>query len=388
MRKLNKLELLGFIIAFAVLFSVIGITFLEYINSNGIDNESNTYIDESKNKIAVVVKKDGIYDTSKIREELSSFLDSIKSDLDIDNIGVCRADVDSLDDLDQIVENLYYEDDVGYIILVGRNLAWEGDGWKELQSDIQSAFWHVNDELCYLEEREPDEQGKPLGSSEIRNIAISWIMAPDICFNDKSSDEINDMKKEIVSSVISTYTSYHNNPRETLNQFNQSCLYIYMSDALITFYNREFDNRYQFNWILVINTQYDKVWEEMQKKHLILDYFVHGTSRTLMINQSESEAFTTVEDYANFIEENGIPALFVNAGACESKVFQYDCPITKSGIYYCWPQVNICNGVWAYYSMLSPACKALSTTSPFIGHVLRHYQTQTIVFGDITAHMI
>jgi len=384
--KLNNIIII--IITIIIIFFVISFTLFNYFltNQNG-NNTAN--IDESKNKLAVLVKKDGVFDSIQIIEKLNVFLDAVKSDLNLDNVGVFQAPATSLDILDEFVENLYYQENVGYIIMIGNDLAWDNDHWKNINPDIETAFLYVNDELCYLEPREPDQQGKPSGSSDYKDIAISWIFAPDICDSNKTIDQINEIKKDIVEDIISTYTSYHNNPKEILNKFIQSCLYIYDQNSLNTFYEREFNNRYQFDWTLVMNTDYEKIEEELQKNHLISTYRVHGTKTVLMINQSESEAFTSVDDYQEFIKNNDLPSLFIDAGACESSVFQRDCSSTSSGVQYCWPQVNICNGVWAYYtSISSPACKEVSSTSTFIGYVLRHHQTSTIVFGDITAHLI
>ena len=382
------IKFIAIIIVFTSILSLTGCTFFDYFTVDRDRNDNAFDIDESKNKLAVLLKKNGIFDTSEIREKLNGFLDAVENNLEIDTIGVFQVDADSLDDLDAFVENLYYEEDVGYIIMIGRDLAWDGDGWKKIGNDIRVAFRRVNDKLCYIGSRDPGERGLPPGTSDYKDIAISWIVAPEICYSNKTADEINSMKRDIISRIISTYTYYHNNANEVINRFKKSTLYIYDQNNLHTFYEKEFNDRYQFDWTLVINTDYDKVWEEMKKHHLILQYRVHGTRNSLMINQNASEVFTTVDDYLAFIEKNGLPSLFIDAGACEWIVFQRNCTPYSSGINYCWPQVNICNGVWAHYGgLFSPACKELSSTSTYLGYVLRRHQTSAIVFGDITAHM-
>ncbi len=379
-----------------ILYFLTGCTFLDYFNLrsnekpgyNWEDNGNDFNVDESKNNLAILLKTNSTYDNKTVIENLNDLLDSIQIDLGINNVGVLPVDFNSLDELDQFIEDLYYDKDIGYVIMIGRNLAWEGNGWVDIDDEsIEAAFWHINNELWFLEFNENDNKGLPF-SSGVKDIAISWIMAPDFCNYDKTSEEINEMKRGIVNTIISTYTEYHNDPSKVLGQYQQSCLYIYKSDSLKTFYERDFNNGYQFEWTLVLNTQYDKVWEELGNKHLILDYRVHGTRTKLMINKSASDAFITVDDYAEFIEKNSLPSLFVNYGACESTVFQYNCLDGQPGIYYCWPQLQLYHGVWAYYGSLPLEARAeLSTMSTFIGHVLRHYRTSVIVFGDITAHM-
>lgn len=370
-----------------VIFFLTGCTFFDYFKPKS--KENNIDVDESKDNLAILLKKDSTYDNITLIELLNELLDSIQMDLGINNIGVLPVNFNSLDELDEFIEDLYYDEDVGYAIMIGRNLAWGKEGWEDIKSDIQAAFWHINDELCFLESNEFDNQGLPAGCSGVKDIAISWIVAPDFCNYDKTSEEIDEMKREIVNTIISNYIKYHNNPSEILGQYRQSCLYVYKQDSLNTFYERDFNNGYQFEWTLVLNTQYDKVWEEFGNKHLILYYAVHGTRTKLMINKSASDVFITVDDYAEFIEKNSLPSLFVDYGACESTVFQYDCNNVQSGIYYCWPQLQLYHGAWAFYGSLPLDARAeLSTTSTFIGHVLRHYQTSTIVFGDIAAHMM
>lgn len=375
----------------AVVFSISIITsHTNYIfTKNKLLTDDQHFINPAEGKLAIIVKENGIYDDPDIENQLYEFLLSVKNDLDLDNVGIQYFNGDSLDDLDNFVGSLYYHDDVRYIIMVGRNLAWEGeDGWKQIDDrSIIDAFWAVNDRLHF---RGPNHriEGYPLYG--IKDIAISWIIEPDVCYSYNSQDEIDEIKKEIILNIITTYTEYHNNFENTINDFKKSCLYVYDKEFLPDFYEEYFNAGYQFDWTLVLNTEYDKVWNELSKKHLVFDYSIHGLRNMLSIkNPNDKYLPFTVELYLNFIEKNGIPALFVDATACESEIFQGKCIPTDSGIIYCWPTVNICNGVWAYYS-IGPcdATKAFSTTSPFLGYVLRNYKTNTVVFGDITAHII
>jgi hypothetical protein len=193
------------------------------IYSTIMKNETNTDAIIVEGKLAVIVKKDGVFDDINIKYQLDEFLISVKNDIDLDNVGVQYFNGDSIDDLDSFIESLYYHDDVRYAIMVGRNLAWENqDGWKTIDDTVQGAFWHINDKLYFLEAREPDNRGKPHGSPEIKDIAISWIIEPDICYPHKPQNEIDEIKKEIILNIISTYTSYHNNPDETLNSYKKS----------------------------------------------------------------------------------------------------------------------------------------------------------------------
>jgi len=380
MEKNQKVVIITTIIII-ISFLTLNIIFMNF--SNNVNNITN-----SNYKITIILKRNGIYDTSDIKLLISEYLESIENDIGLKNIGISYFSDEKPDDLDEFLEDLYNNDDVRYCILVGRNLAWEEDGWKDIKDDIRTSFWHVNDELSYLEDREPDNLGQPTMGNEKKDIAISWIIAPDICDDEKTKNEINEIKKNYIKDIIITYTNYHNNFSDIINNFQNSCLYIYMDEALPSFYEQVFDNRYMMDWTLIMNEDYTETWYELKQKHLIFSYFVHGTKDKILMNYDESEEFTTIEQYNNSINENGLYSLFVEANACESDIVQKECNQLSPLINYCWPQVNICNGVWAYYSMSSKSCKAFSSTSPFLGHVLRNYDTQTVVIGDITSHIV
>ncbi len=403
-RKMKEeIKILTIMISIILITSVglISISNLTINNDNNNRSKTDNIQIQAEGKLAIIVKENGIFDDPVIEKQLYEFLSSVKKDLNLENIGVQYFNGSTLEELDAFTELLYYKNNVRYLIMIGRNLAWEKEeDWKKINHDIIYAFSCINSKLTFLKDRKlktysewvvnlnNSENCPEVVAYETKDIAVSWIVAPDICNSSKTEYEINEMKKEIISNIITTYTNYHNNSGEILNSFSRSCLYIYGSDTPQSSYE-DVNKRYQMPWTLVLNTDYNKVWNELKKKHLVLEYSVHGTPSGLVISQSEIDKGISVDDYNNFIKENGLPALFVDAGACGSDVFQRDCDFFSSEINYCWPTVNICNGVWAYYSIgsLDP-CRAFSTTAPFLGCVARNYKNQMIVFGDITAHMI
>ena len=340
--------------------------------------EKDFVVDESKNKLAVVIKKNGIYDVPEIKEKLEGFLQAVEEDLNIENVGICRSNATSLDELDTFIENLYYEKDVGYIIMVGEDLLWvEDQGWWQVYKSPGNGFYTINDELCFLEAREPDETVEEYDGyypNKIKDIAISWVIAPRVHLLNITAEV--KVKRDFISNVISTYTWYHSNPQVVLNQFSRS--YLYICDPTLICPSIEFE----FDGVVLNNTEHERILEELRERHLLLIYHVHGAWNRAEMGLNETQIVTTVDDFSKFVEEDGLPSLFVFGLACHAMDPQPS--FIREGENYCWSQMYLKNGVWAYFSGLE---KAFSTDS-FIGYTLRHHRNHIMIYGDITAHMI
>jgi hypothetical protein len=149
----------------------------------------------------------------------------------------------------------------------------------------------------------------------------------------------------------------------------------------------------------VYNNEYSRVLEEMKEKHRILYLRVHGNPANVgmglygprqvqsMPPDGGAPYTTTLEDYSQFVDEYGTPALFVDSGAC------YSISIKDFGMTgfspCCWPQVYMDSGVWVYYSVSNgfDVEKDISDGG-MIGLALRkNVVSQFFVYGDILAHV-
>ncbi|MCK4365252.1 MAG: hypothetical protein KAW45_04325 [Thermoplasmatales archaeon] len=363
---MNGWKIFGIVVVIGL---AIGLLLNYYIIPSFKSSNNLFTIDESKNKLAVIIRKNGIYDIPKIQEKLEDFLQAVNQDLNIENVGICHTDVNSLDELDHYMEQLYHEKNVGYVVLIGDDLPL-GD----------NVNYNINHELAYINEKEP-----PQKFTLYFDIAISLIVAP-------TSYSVEE-KIDFINNVISIYTDYHNNAQNILSQFDTT--YLFIKDPFFTLYPAG----YQFSEVELHNTQHEKIIEEMKRGHLCLLYSVHGSDRTIGIGLSGGEqdynkVSTTLEEYSNFIQENGLPALFVEAHHCGKSIL--------------WALENMKQGVWAYYTLggiwslsdpyekrgdlppsgIVPMQKAFSE-EPFIGYAVRHHLTDSVlIYGDITAHMI
>lgn len=78
-------------------------------------------LDESKNRLAVIIKESGIYDNLELGSSINAFITAV--DLDTSVAGsLQKFNGNSFEELDSFIEDLYYNSDVAYVILVGEDL--------------------------------------------------------------------------------------------------------------------------------------------------------------------------------------------------------------------------------------------------------------------------
>ena len=77
--------------------------------------------DETKNQLAIIIKENGIYDNSDLISSINSFISSIYLDLGISG-NPQKFSGTTFEELDLFIEDLYYNSNVAYVILVGEDL--------------------------------------------------------------------------------------------------------------------------------------------------------------------------------------------------------------------------------------------------------------------------
>ena len=113
-----KNKTLIIIAAILILFTISVIVFYDsFMHPSKI-----CFPDSSKNKVTVLIAKDGIYDNEEIGLQASKYFDSVKKDLNIENAGLKKFEGKTFEELDKFVDDIYLNDDVGYIILLGDDL--------------------------------------------------------------------------------------------------------------------------------------------------------------------------------------------------------------------------------------------------------------------------
>lgn len=354
----------------------------------GKESKCSCIVNQNKNKFTIILKKNGILDNKLIEQKMNSFLDSVKNDLNIDNVGISYFLGDSISELDQFIESLYYQKNVGYVIFVGDEL----DLFKVEKGPSEALDYDLS--LVGKEWNLPRNEEGFRGinpDSYCREVAISWVLPP-VLYSDEE-------KIDFIGRIIDKYTKYHNNDNNILDQYKDDYLHIQWENghpdlgADLSMYEKG----YIKDRVLIWNHDYDGIETELEKKHYLLSYHVHGTPTVigLGLNPNDetneySAVYTDLDEFSEFVQQIGTPSLLVQAVSCGSLVSQ--------GISYgnnkncCWPQRMLDAGVWAYYAIGGGGDRTynmekLFSTEPFFGYAIRNNPVgQYIIFGDITAH--
>ena len=408
-----------------VLMTVIGIIFIGSWIFFYQENLKSTYTekyhepDPTKNKVAVVIGKEGIYDSERVASQVSEYFKAVKKDLDIENAGLKKFEgktLNDIDKLDKFVDELYLNEDVAYIIFIGDDLP-IGDTTNEPTTrqygapdrpalpvePIQYKLGCVNKDCNFRVTPKALKPTKeecvmpppPISASEIhckmlrlqKDVGISFILPPVKYSNE---DSVN-----FVLNVLKTYTEYHNNFAELVKEYQQSILAIqHKPDRPI----KRVDSNLGFelpNVALFNRGESEKVSDELKKKHIILVLGVHGTRTTVGLGFKNETSQITLEEWSNFTNAYGTPALFVESDASESLIMSPD--RRDNRVYCCWPQIFMESGVWAYssYGMsanLVPGTESLGvrkslSTGETYGLAIRKNTHTPIIWGDILAHV-
>jgi len=317
-----------------------------------------------KNKVAIVIAEDGIYDTSIISSQILEYYEAVKKDLDIENVGIKKFDGTTISELDKFIDELYLIENIAYIVLIGDDLP-VANVTKDDHSNLHAIYEKlecVNRERCF---------------NACNDLAVSYILPPVFY----SSSE----KVDFILKILETYTSYHDDFAAISSTYQKSALFITAKEAESPFERSDYD----LPTTTVYNSEQEKVRKELKNKHIVLKYgCVHGSATSVGLGISRYGVQTTLEEYASFIEENGTPALFVQSGSCGATTIRED-----NLRYCCWPQIFMESGVWAYYILGGggdqiPLMEKAFSKEETIGLAIRkNIVGQNLIFGDILAHM-
>ena len=407
-KKIHWFILLGSI----GIVAVIGVYFL--LGSSGY-----CWPDMGKNKVAIVIEKGGIYDSDKMNSQVLEYYRAVKKDLNIDNVGLKKFDGKTVDELDRFVDEIYTNDDVGYIILVGDDLPVIGEeiieppldntpgriiyrypSGREQIVDLtpQSVLLVYAGKHAYLDsygikKLECIKKDCDLKyASSCRDVAASFILPP-LSYSESE-------KPDFVLNILATYTNYHKNFDAISKKYQKSLLWIYDTTLVNESdnYFRDIGKGYGLPVIKVNNIEAEKAIAELKKNHFILSFDVHGQEKILGISLlygehpaiSGQKYYTSLEEYSKFAKENGVPAMFV---AEPHSSYEWDLKHTKEDVKYCcWPQIFLESGVWALYHIgqgeQAFRMQGAISSEKTIGLAIRKRAIESdFVFGDILAHM-
>jgi len=323
---------------------------------------------EEKNKVVVVIAKDGIFDSDKINSQILKYYEAVKTDLNIDNAGLKKFAGTTLGKLETFIEDIYLNDNVGYVILIGDDLPVANVTKANMENlaaihekleCVKKDCWEcIDKEHCF---------------SACKDVAISYILPPMLYSNSEKAD--------FILKILETYTNYHKDFENYISKYQKSVLHVgdpegFTENPLLG---------YDLPVAAVQNTDYKKVTNEFKKKYLILHIGGHGATTALGLGLTNKQ-YPSLEDYLNFAKENGVPALFVDSGACQAVTLK---DFETNLKHCCWPQIFMESGVWAYYAESGSygLLKSLSNEETIGLAIRKNIERQNFVFGDILAHM-
>ncbi|MCX6695863.1 MAG: hypothetical protein NTU61_06165, partial [Candidatus Altiarchaeota archaeon] len=321
---------------------------------------------EEKNKVVAVVRKGGIYDSEEIGSQASEYYEAVRKDLGIGNAGLKKFEGTTIAELDEFASSLYVDDDIGYVLLIGDDLP-VADVNETSIENLAAIYGKLE---C---------ANRDCDSHSCRDMAISYILPP-LKYTDEE-------KTDFVLKVLETYTGYHENFDAVIGQYERSILAI--GDLELGLQPRGYD----LPVVAIQNTEYERVVEEMKKKHVLLFLGVHGAPHVVGMGLAARGVppgfaypyYTSLEEYSDFTDEYGAPALFVDSGACQSMAINFG---TVGPNPCCWPQAFMDSGVWVYYVIPMDVPLATDLTNNTIGLAIRkHVVSHDYIFGDILAHM-
>lgn len=341
-------------------------------------------VNENKNKLAIIITKSSLYNNYQLKQKINSYLISIKNDINLDNVGINYFKGDTAQELDDLIENLYCQKNVGYVILIGDEFEkfMEGpntqqyDNWYYKFSNVGKEFYTYENGY---EEPNPD--------ISCRDVVISWILPP-IPYQEQLSDY---EKISFVSKVIDKYTAYHNNENNIISQFN--------GHLHIQWDWEKLGEKDQFERLplyvnedstVILNTEHDRISEGLRKKPEFFSFIVHGWPTSLSIGLTPDlkndpyPVHTTVDEFKK-MNYRELTLIAYTGEACNTGWVKWD---EKYNI-CCWPQVFMDADVWAQFSGLSEDRIRNVLEPPFVGQKIRSIDTSNyyMIFGDLTAHL-
>jgi len=153
---------------------------------------------------------------------------------------------------------------------------------------------------------------------------------------------------------------------------------------------------YKMPQTIILNNESQKLMDELEKKHIVLFFLVHGTAMSQQLIHFASDykpEFEPInpnmlEGWMNLSKKYGTPGLLIEAFSCGHNLLRYN-----EEKHCCWPQIYMESGVWAYYGFSSVNNQGLImerriSRDKTIGLAIRKgVIAESLVFGDILAHI-
>ncbi|MBI4919511.1 hypothetical protein HY837_06265 [archaeon] len=338
--------------------------------------------DESRNKVTIIIKKNGVYDNFQTVSKLNEYFVAVKNHLNLYDAGVKKFSGSTISQFDGFIEDLVKNENVGYIILVGADLPIV----KTTENKLMLDFGTINEIYSYVERK------REVGLNECADVAISTIVSPQIL----TSQEKNDF----VQKVFNNFINYHKNTEEIFKEFQNTLVIdwddnldesvgMHLGEPLNPNKFSDYRNIYFYPTTYILNTEFGKMKNELKKKPLILMYHIHGSENTLGFGlngkqMSFNDIYTTPSEILDLYNQQGHISLFTNVDAACGQQWLSD----RESKFCCWPQTWLKTGVWTVLDVVGDPYHNTFERSLFkekiVGKALRKtFHSQSMLYGDI-----
>jgi len=311
------------------------------------------YFPPTRKNVGVILPKNGDYYTSAVMEGISAYIESIREDPYLAELGIQEGDIyvyegeETVSALDEFIENLFYAHDVGYFIIVGEDFI------SELGSVWDSSLF----ELYYIDQFE---------RSRCPDVVISFVVCP--------PEYSLSTRRDLMENIFKNFAAYHSNPVEYFREYTQTSLYLcdlavyhLWSEQLIiglSDFPQVTNSCFApYDLVKVPNFDHSMVERELKRKPLITHIRAHGSANCQGMGLYHT--YTTREDWRIFCEQYGTPSPIITVSACGWK--------SLDG----WPGTYLETGVLAYFGEYDFNCFLRP-----IGERVRAAATPDCFFGD------
>lgn len=329
---------------------------------------------QAKNKSVVVIKEGGIYDSASVIGKIGSYLESVKSDVKIEQAkqSILKFSGTTKEDLEKFLETAYDKYDASFVAIIGDNLpifrkepSYCPEGNCEGQTRDQT-YLSV-DGLGNFRTANEDGSKAFLCQEQI----ISLIMPP-LEYSDNE-------KVEFVSNYLDRLTSFHNNPQGIYEKYGKFTLSI-TDDSLtvvIPGFLEDLRNNFPLPLIAFSNTDRQQIRQKLAEKPLVTGIYVHGNTTNMTFGIGDSGINVYSNEWLSFANENPDPVFFLFSHACQSD------GVGQDGVKECcWPQMFLKTGTYGYANMIPHIYE-----SNFIGDAyIKGAKGDNFIFGDQFLH--
>ncbi|MBU3940690.1 MAG: hypothetical protein KKH88_02050 [Nanoarchaeota archaeon] len=340
------------------------------------------YPKEGKDKFAVIMLENSKYSSEKVTSKLREYMSYVYEDVGIENVGIIYRS--HKDNTTEMIEDLYLNKDVGYVLFLGEDLILDIFG---LNKQGESSFDpHKSDfKLQFPSGSERDsDYGCP-------NVIVSALVAP-------ATFEYKEQEGYILEQ-LGSYISFHRDPERYLNGFSRSYIRIVNLDVSqeyteLDISSPDINPDIHYTWDLprkdILSSDNNLRSEIFEEKPVILQIIAHGWTRWSAWCFMPEGDCGNVDDWVEFTK-NFTPSVLISVESCGSAIINdYGDPYIGSADdsnYCCFSQAYLGSGALAYFAGAEARHYDL-IDSDFFGQAIRkRIILPSAYFGDLFAHL-